>query len=105
MINEMKVSYEVIEEMIIEKVFPPARADWNTLYVKFYSESSVHKLYSHARNMRADLRLVPYIPKQFYNKYRDLESQAYQLRHSEARYKTRIKMVINDLVLYKRESF
>ena len=102
MINEMKVSDEVIEEMIIEKVFPPARADWNTLYVKFYSESSVHKLYSHARNMRADLRLVPYIPKQFYNRYKELETQAYELRHCEERYRTKVTMGISDLLLYKK---
>ena len=103
--NEMKVSEEVVGDMHIEKVFPPAKADWNTLYVKFASESSVHMLYSHARNMKAALRLVPYIPKQFFSRYRELGKQAYQLRHSEAKYKTRIKMGISDLVLYKREPF
>ena len=104
MLEEMKVSEDILEEMHIEKVFPPAREDWRTLYVKFVSESSVHKLYSHARNMKANLRLIPYIPKEFYMRYRELESQAFKLRHSEVKYKTRIKMGTSDLVLYKRKS-
>ena len=102
--EEMKVSEEIFDEMHIEKVFPPARDEWNTLYVKFSSESSVNKLYSHARNMKANLKLIPYIPKQFYLRYRELESQAYKLRHSEIKFKTRIKMGRSDLVLYKRKS-
>ena len=105
MMEEMKISKEMADEMHIEKVFPPAKADWTTLYVKFVSQSSVHKLYSHARNMRAASRLIPYIPKQFYSRYKELESQAYQLRHSQVKYKTRIKMGTSDLVLYKRETY
>ena len=105
MIEEMKVSENEVEDMQVEKVFPPARSDWSTLYVRFVSESSVHKLYSHSRNMKTTLRLVPYIPKQFYSRYRELESQAYQLHHSEVKYKTRIKMGTSDLISYKRETY
>ena len=54
--------------------------------------------------MKTNLRLVPYIPKQFYPRYRDLENMAYNLRHGQTRYKTRVKMGISDLVLYKRRS-
>ena len=99
----MKVSEEVFDEMEMEKVFAPAREDWNTLYIKFASESSVHKLYSYTRNMKTTLRLVPYIPKQFYHRYKDLESLAYNLRHSGIKYKTRVKMGTSDLILYKRK--
>ena len=70
---------------------------------KFASESSVHKLYSYTRNMKTNLRLVPYIPKQFYHRYKDLESLAYNLRHSGIKYKTRVKMGTSDLILYKRK--
>ena len=104
LLEEMNVSEEIFNEMQIEKVFSPARDNWNTLYVKFASESSIHKLNSYAGNMKSNLRLIPYIPKQFYSRYRELESQAYKLRHSEVKFKTRIKMGTSDLVLYKRES-
>ena len=102
-VGEMKVGEEAFDEMEMEKVFAPAREAWNTLYIKFASESSVHKLYSYTRNMKTNLRLVPYIPKQFYHRYKDLESMAYNLRHSESKYKTRVKMGTSDLVLYKRK--
>jgi hypothetical protein len=38
-----------------------------------------------------------------YHRYKDLESLAYNLRHSESKYKTRVKMGTSDLVLYKRK--
>ena len=102
--KEMKVDEEAVQELDIEKVFAPAaKENWNTLYIKFTSESSVSKLYSYARNLKNHMRLVPYIPKQFFSKYKELESQAYQLRHSGSKYKTRVKMGVSDLVLYKRK--
>ena len=86
-------------------MFAPEIDNWNTLYIKFESESSVHKLFSYTRNMKNTMRLVPYIPDEFYMRSRELESLAYTLRHSEIKYKTRIKMGISDLVLYKRKPF
>ena len=101
--NEMNVSEEAFSELKIEKVFAPAKEQWNTLYVRFSAESSVSKLYSFARNLRTNLRLVPYIPKQFYHRYKDLENQAYELRNCEDRYRTKVTMGVSDLLLYKRK--
>ena len=102
--KQMKVNEEEFNELGIEKVFAPAaNENWNTLYIKFTSQSSVSKLYSFARNLKNQMRLIPYIPKQFFNKYKELEGQAYQLRHSETKYKTRVRMGVSDLVLYKRK--
>ena len=67
-VKEMKVVEEVFDEMEIEKVFAPAKDKWNILYIKFAYEGSVHKLYSYTRNLKADLRLIPYIPTQFYQR-------------------------------------
>ena len=105
MVEEMKVSEELIDELEVERVFPSAREHWNTLYIQFAAESSVPKLYSYTRNMRNNSRLVPYIPKQFYSRCKELESKAYILRHSETKYKTRIRMGISDLELHKRRPF
>ena len=55
--------------------------------------------------MRNNSRLVPYIPKQFYYRCKELESMAYTLRHSETKYKTRIRMGISDLELHKKRPF
>ena len=100
---EMKVSGEMFDEMKVEEIFPPAKEHWNKLYIQFASESSVHTLYNYTRHLRSNQRLVPYIPKQFYPRYKAMETLAYTLRHSEMKYKTRVKMGISDLVLYKRK--
>ena len=51
------------------------------------------------------MRLVPYIPSEFYMRSRELESLAFNLRHGDIKYKTRVKMGISDLVLYKKKPF
>ena len=100
---EMTVSGAVFDKMEVEKIFPPAKEDWDMLYVKFASESSVHTIYKYSRHLKHKQRLVPYIPKHFFPRYKGLESLAYNLRHSESKFKTRVKMGISDLVLYKRK--
>ena len=42
----MKIRPYIIEKFDIVKVFPPARDDWNTLYVDLGNELEVDKLYS-----------------------------------------------------------
>ena len=74
-----------------------------TLYVKFASERSVHTLYRYSKYLQKHHRLVPYIPKQFYPRYRELESLAYNIRHGDYKYKTRVIMGTTDLILYKRK--
>lgn len=101
---EMKVSRDVFENMKIEQIFPSARNNWDTLYVQFAVESSVQTLYKYARNLQKNQRLVPYIPKELYPKFRELQSIAYTLRHSDLKYRTHVKIVHSNLVLMKRKS-
>ena len=96
---EMAVCEELFDSMEIEKIFPPAKEEWDMLYLRFTSESSVQPLYKHSTHLKNKQRLVPYMPKQFYPRYKELESLAYILRHSENNFKTRIRMGISDLVL------
>ena len=98
----MKIQDDVFNEIKIEKIFPPAKDTWDKLYVEFSNQASVNIIYSYARCLRKDQRLVTYIPKQFYDRYRALESKAYDLRHSDVKYKTRVKMGSSDLILYKK---
>ena len=48
---EMKVRPHDIENLEIVRIFPPAKDDWNTLYVEFGSEHEVNKIYKHTRVM------------------------------------------------------
>ena len=101
---EMKIKDHVFKEMKIEKIFPPAKDTWDKLYVQFSSQASMNTIFSSAKYLRLDQRLVTYIPKQFYDRYRAIESKAYDLRHSDDRYKTRVKMGSSDLMLYKKKA-
>ena len=101
--HEMKVPSAVFETLKIKHIFPPAREPWNILYIEFASESSVHTLYSFTRNMQSCQRLVPYIPKLLYPEYKELQSLAYSLRHSDMKYKTRVRMGKSAFVLFKRK--
>ena len=100
---ELKVSRDVFENLEIEEIFPPAKNSWDTLYVQFACESSVQTLYKYARNLQKNQRLVPYIPKELYPRFRELQSIAYTLRHSDLKYKTNIKIVDSNLILFKRK--
>ena len=88
----------------IKKIFPPAKENWETLYVQFESQISINTIFSYAKNLKKHQRLVRYIPKEFYEKYRAIEGDAYILRHGDKRYRTKSQMGINDLILYKKEA-
>ena len=99
---EMKLSESVYNTLTILQVFPPAKEEWDTLYVRFESEADVDTIYTYASNLTRNQRLVRYIPKQFYERYRAMESEAYNLRQSEEKFKTRVKMGMANLILYKK---
>ena len=99
---EMKVK-DIFKEMKVDDIFPPAKENWDTLYVKFASERSVHTLYRYSKYLQKNQRLVPYIPNQFYPRYRELENLTYNIRHGDYKYKTRVMMGTTDLILYKRK--
>ena len=99
---EMKVKPSDIDKVDIVKIFPPAKEDWNTLYVEFGSESEVDKLFRYTRVMcKPDHRLVRWIPKELYERFRALESKAYNLRENMksqgTKVKTRVKVGRRDL--------
>ena len=69
----------------------------------FESETAVITIFQYAKNLKKDQRLVRYIPKEFYDRYRAMEGDAYLLRHGVIKYRTKVQMGISDLVLYKKE--
>ena len=101
---EMKMLPSLIEKLNIMRIFPPARPDWNVLYVEFGSDYEVDTIFSFTKNMdKKDYRVIRWIPKQMYDRFRAVESLAYNLRQ-EAGLKTRVKIGRADLVLSTRDS-
>ena len=70
----------------------------------FHSETAINTVFSYAKNLKKNQRLVRYIPKEFYERYRAIEGDAYLLRHCDKKYKTKVQMGLQDLVLYKKEA-
>ena len=100
---EMKMLPSLIEKLNIIRIFSTARPDWNVLYVKFGSDYAVDTIFSFTKNMdKKDYRVIRWIPKQMYDRFRAVESLAYNLRQ-EAGLKTRVKIGRDDLVLSTRD--
>ena len=100
---EMNIKKHILETLTIEKIFPPDKDNWTVLYVTFKTTDKASIVYSYARNMRKEDHVGPYIPKEWYNRYRTLEAAAYELRHSDRKFKTRVKWGATDLYLYVKE--
>ena len=52
--------------------------------------------------MRREVHIRPYIPKEWYSRYRALEADAYHCR-KEWKYKTRVKWGVSDLITYVKK--
>ena len=100
---EMRISGEEFDKIGIENIFPPAKDKWNTLYVHFSSSSTVRLFYRQAKFLRKYQRIIPYIPKQLYTKFNELQAIAFTLRHSDTRYKTKVQIADTGLILLKRK--
>ena len=101
---EMKVKPSDIEKLDIVRIFHPAKENWNVLYVEFGNEYQVDKLFSYTRGMvKQDHRVVRWYPRQMYDRYRAVESIAYEIR-KKLNHKTRVKIGRNDIELSTRET-
>ena len=79
---ELKMLPSEIKKLNIVKIFPSTAENWNILYVEFGSEEEVETIFSHTRNMvRRDHRVMPWVPRQMYARFRAIESLAYTIRH------------------------
>ena len=100
---EMNIKENIQDALTIERIFPPDKEDWSVLYVTFQTAEQANTVYSYARNMRKEVHIGPYIPKEWYSRYRALEASAYKLRHSDRKFRTRVKWGTTDLYLYVKE--
>ena len=101
---EMKVEPSEIEKLDIVRILHPAKDNWNVLYVEFGNEYQVDKLFSYTRGMaKQDHRVVRWYPRQMYDRYRAVESIAYEIR-KKLSHKTRVKIGRNDIELSTRET-
>ena len=98
---ELKLNSDVIDNMEIETIFPPARKDPQCLFVTFKYGSSITKIFEKTRCMRKAARIINFIPAAFEERYLDIREIEFNIRQEED-CQTRIKMGIYDLELSKK---
>ena len=99
---ELKLPPSEIEKLSIRRIFPPAKQDWNVLYVEFSCPTEVDTIFMHTKNMnKPDHRATQWIPKQMYERFRGVESWAYNIRKEQG-LKTRVRIGKSDFVLKTR---
>ena len=94
---EMKVRPHDIENLEIVRIFPPAKDDWNTLYVEFGSEHEVNQIFRHTRVMvKQDHKVVRWYPKELFARFQALDSICYKMREEmrQKGQKLRTKVVV-----------
>ena len=96
---ELKMLPSEIEKLNIIRIFPSSRENWNTLYVEFESNEEVNTIFSNTKNMvKRDHRVLTWVPRQMYSRFRAVESLAYSIRQEEG-LKTRVKIGRTDFIL------
>lgn len=91
MLLDMKVSREELSKMEIRKVFAPRREGATTLYCEFAEHRSALTVFRHTRGMRRGSNVVNYVPAEYYEQYRALESICYGWRKGEG-YRTKVRL-------------
>ena len=100
---ELKILPSIIDSLDFLRVFPPAKQHWNVLYVEFGNDEQIETIFSHTKNIqKKDYRVLRWVPKQMYSRYRALESLAYELRQEKG-LKTRVKIGKDDFILSTRD--
>lgn len=102
---EMKIPAEQIREMKQKRVFAPVnkpKKHPERFYVEFYEESSVKTIYSYVHNLNPEIRIHPYIPHQFYERFQVMDDLALKIREGPGNFKTKIQFGYSDLLLYKK---
>ena len=102
----MNIKSHVLATLSIENIFTPASENFNTVYVTFSSITEANTVYSYSRNMRREVTVGIFVPKEWQERLKALNHIAYGLRFppsGQAKFNTRIKWGNSDLVLYKKE--
>lgn len=107
--NEMRIKGEDYEKLNNVRIFPPAKEDWNVLYVELENQEQAQYLYTFTQNMRKNVKddgkpeVQFYVPKQLYSRFRAINHMAFKIREaSSMTISTRVTLGKEDFILQKR---
>ena len=107
--KEMRIRGEDYKSLNIVKIFPPAKENWNVLYVELETQTQADFVYTFTQYMRKNVKgdgkpeVQVYVPKQLYNRFRAINHMAYKIREASGRMQgTRVTLGKEDFILQQR---
>lgn len=110
--KEMCMDDNTIDNLLpqIEKIRPPNKEQWNTLYLRFKTLSSSSKVNSYAANMRKEGENRPqitfYITPVIWDRFSAIENFAYKIRNPDddsTPMSTNVRLGYDDFILRTRD--
>ena len=105
---EMKMKEDDIEQLETVMIYPPAKEEWNVLYVEFKHVEMVNFVMSFAQFMRKGEKesrpsVEKYIPMELFKRYSAIEKIAYEIRkESNFQTATNVSFGEKDFILKSR---
>ena len=101
---EMKVPTHITNNIVIAKVFPPAKQpDWNYLYAEFSDIATVDLLFTFVMNLGPGINIDIYIPHSLHTRSRAVGQIAFDYRNGVVKHKTKIRYGPADFTLSIKE--
>ena len=107
---EMRMKSEDMEELAIVKIFPPAKEEWNTLYVELRTWEMARFALSFTTYMRRGtvgedrVEVVKYVPRDLYQRFRAVNALGNKARmESDKRTSFRVTFGREDFVLQLKD--
>ena len=103
---EMGIPLEVSNQLKISKIFCPNEdnnpVEYKKVFVEFSEDNMPGIIFKYVRKLNHNSKVHTYIPPSFWARAADLEKCAYNLRHSEPPYNTKIRWGTGDLILERK---
>ena len=101
LVYEMKVPTSITDNIVLTKVFPPAKqpSGWSTLYAEFADSSESNLVNQYATNLLPGRSLSIYVPHSLWPRFQVFNNIAHGYRNGPVKHKTKIKYGLTDFVL------
>lgn len=102
---EMKVPSHIINNIVITRIFPPAKQpnNWNYLYAEFSDIATVDLLFTFVMNLGPGINIDIYIPHSLHTRSLAVGQIAFDYRNGSIKHKTKIRYGPTDFTLSIKE--
>ena len=100
---ELSMPPEAIKELTITRIFHlPGEGQKEKVFIEFTKDYMPKIMFRYIAKLSKELNMFNYIPEEFMDRWKVLNNLAFQLRHAEPAFKTKIRWGGEDLVLERK---